>query len=138
MTHTVKHVPTEWVPRMWPTVAKHLAPAIQFSKGDYTLDHIQSYLSSGQWLLLVVVDDGTQQIDGALTVSLYNRGAERVAFVTALGGRFISGTGELAELKTVLAGFGATIIEAATRPSVARLMSRLGFLPKYQIIGVRL
>ena len=138
MTHSVQHVPTEWVPRMWPTVAAFLAPAIQYAKGDYTLDHIQSYLSSGQWVLLVVVDDQSKRVDGAIAVSLFNRGAERVAFVTALGGRLISGAGELALLKAVLAGFGATIIEAATRPSVARLMARIGFVPKYQIIGVRI
>jgi len=132
----VQHVPLEWVPRVWPQVKDHIAAAMEHSKGDYTVDHVQAYVTSGRWLLLVAAEGET--IHGAATVDLFNRPNARVALVTAIGGKLISNQETFAQLKSVLASFGATVIEGAARESIARLWSRYGFEEKYRIVEVKI
>jgi hypothetical protein len=132
----VQHVPLEWVPKTWPLVKDHLASAMGHSKGDYTVDHVQVYVTSGQWILLVATDGET--IHGAATVEFFNRPGARVAFITAVGGKFISGKETIDQFKALLASFGATSIEGAARESVARLWSRYGFEEKYRIVEFKL
>jgi hypothetical protein len=132
----VQHVPLEWVPRVWPQVKDHLATAMGHSKGDYTVEHVQAYVTSGRWLLLVVAEGET--IHGAITVELFNRPSARVAFITAIGGKLISNQETFAQLKSLLASFGATVIEGAARESIARLWSRYGFEEKYRVVEVKI
>jgi len=132
----VQHVPTEWVPSVWPQVKDLIASALEHSKGDYTADHVQAYLTSGRWLLLVAAEGET--IHGAATVDLFNRPTARVAFITAIGGKLISNQETFAQLKALLASFGATTIEGAARESIARLWSRYGFEEKYRIVEVKI
>lgn len=129
----IQHVPLEWTPRTWPMVAEHIASALEHTK-DYTLEQVQTLVTSGQWLLLVAADGET--IHGAATVHLFNRPASRVAFITAIGGRLVSNADTFTQLKQVLAAFGATHIEGAARESIARLWSRYGFDEKYRVVGV--
>ena len=132
----IQHVPLEWVPRTWPLVEGFIADALEFSKGDYTVDEVRTMVAMGQWMLLVAVDGET--IHGAATVHLFNRPSARIAFITAIGGKLISSADTFAQLKALLASFGATAIEGAARESIARLWSRYGFETKYQIVGVKL
>jgi hypothetical protein len=132
----VQHVPVEWVPAVWPKVADYISAAIDHSKGDYTLDHVQAYVASGQWVLLVAAEGET--IHGAATVNLFNRPSNRVAFITTIGGKLISNRDTFAQLKSVLASFGATVIEGAVRESMARLWSRYGSEEKYRIVEVKI
>jgi hypothetical protein len=90
----------------------------------------------GNWTLLVAVDDNS--VHGAATVDFYNRPNDRVAFLTAIGGRLISSPETFEQLKTLLRGLGATCIEGAARESIARLWSRYGFEEKYRIVGAKL
>lgn len=133
----IQHVPVEWVPSVWPRVAQHIAASLEHAQGDYTLEHMQALVATGQQLLLVAVADDNS-LAGAMTVQLFNRPAARVAFITAVGGTGILTRDTLAQLKAILAGFGATALEAAARPSMTRLLGRLGFAPKYMTIGVKL
>ena len=132
----VQHVSPEWVPRVWPQVKDHLAAAMEHSKGDYSVDHVQSYLTQGRWILLVAAEGET--IHGAATVELFNRPTSRVALITAIGGKLISSQETFAQLKALLASFGATTIEGAARESIARLWSRYGFEEKYRIVEFKL
>jgi hypothetical protein len=132
----IQHVPLEWVPKTWPLVKDHIAAALEHSKGDYTVDHVQTYVSNGQWVLLVAAEGET--IHGAATVEFFNRPGKRVAFITAIGGKLISNQETFAQLKALLASFGATVIEGAARESIARLWSRYGFEEKYRIVEVKL
>jgi len=132
----VQHVPLEWVPRVWPLAKDHIAAAMEHSKGDYTVDHVQAYVTSGRWMLLVAAEGET--IHGAATVDFFNRPNARVAFITAIGGKLISNQETFAQLKAVLASFGATVIEGAARESIARLWSRYGFEEKYRIVEVKI
>ena len=132
----IQHVPPEWVPAVWPKVEAFIASALEHSKGDYAVEHVQTYLITGQWSLLVAVDGET--IHGAATVNFYNRPRDRVAFVTTIGGKLISSEDTFTQLKALLSALGATVIEGAARESIARLWSRYGFEEKYRIVEVKL
>ncbi len=132
----IQHVPTEWVPQTWPLVEKYIANALEYCKGEYTPDQIQVLLSIGQRILIVAVDDGV--IHGAAVLELFNRPAARVAHIVAIGGKLISSEDTLAQLKALVASFGATCLEGAARESVSRLWRRYGFEEKYRIVGVKL
>lgn len=132
----VEVVPIEWVPRVWPQVEAFLVEAIKYSSGDYTPEHVQVLVSTGQWALLVATDEG--KIHGAATVHFFNRPKDRVAFVTTASGRFIINEDTFEQLKAIVASLGATALEGAMRESVARLCSRRGFTEKYRILGVKI
>ena len=134
---TVKSVPLEWVNRVWIDVEKYVESAIKHSKGDYTTQQVKAFVTSGQWSLLVAVEGET--VIGCATISFYNRPNDRVALVTAIGGRMIANTDTFKQLKIFAESNGATVIEGAARESIARLWrQKFGFAPKYQIVELRL
>jgi hypothetical protein len=122
--------------RVWPAVEEFIASALEHSTGDYSLDSVKTLLSTGNWMLLVAVDE--QKIHGAATVHMFNRPNDRVAFITTIGGRLISSDDTFRQLKDLLYSLGATCIEGAARESIARLWKRYGFEEKYRIVGIRL
>lgn len=132
----VQHVPIEWVPQTWPLVEPYLVEALKHAQGDYTLEHMQVYLTTGQKLLLVATEDSV--VHGAAVIEMFNRPTKRVAYVSAIGGRLISSRDTFQQLKELVASFGATAIEGAARESVARLWRRYGFEEKYRIVGAKL
>ena len=91
MNLTIRHVDTNHVQRVWPMVKPFIEEAM--TKGgdfpdweqNYTVDHIQSFLTSGAWLLVVATDE-ENNVHGCATVSFINYPMHRVAFVTAIGG----------------------------------------------------
>ncbi len=133
----VQHVAVEFVNQAWPLVSDFISSAIEQQTGekDYTLEQVQTLVSTGQWLLLVAVsEDGA--IKGAATVSFTNRPKHRVAFITYIGGRLITNPGTFEQLGAVLKQFGATAIEGAVNEAVGRLWNQFGFTEKYRIVGV--
>ena len=132
----VEHVPVEWVHRVWGAVEQFLGPAIEHSKGEYTLDLVKAYVAEGRWALLVASEDST--IHGAATIDFFNRANDRVAFVTTIGGKLISNDENFKQLKDFVISRGATAMEGAVRDSVARMLKRYGFEEKYSIIEVKL
>jgi hypothetical protein len=132
----VEHVPLEWVTRTWEGVKDYIASAVEFGKGDYTIDQIRGYASQGHWDMLIAVDGGV--IHGVATMHVYNRPNDRVALVTTAGGKMISNEDTFSQVKSYAASRGATVIECAARDSASRLFKRLGFEEKYRILGVKL
>jgi hypothetical protein len=131
----IQHVPLEWVPRTWPRVEAFIRSALEFTD-DYSVEEVKTLVATGHWMLLVAVDGET--IHGAATVHFFNRPSTRVAMITAIGGRLVSSTDTFDQLKRLVTAFGATALEGAARPAIARLWSRYGFVEKYQIVGVKL
>jgi hypothetical protein len=133
----IQHVAFNYVHQVWPEISEYLKAAVEKQQGvpDYTLEQVKVYVTTGQWLLLVAVDDESI-VRGAATVELFNRPSHRVAFVTCAGGRLMSNLDSAANLKLVLKGFGATSIECAANGSTERLWQRLGFTEKYKILEV--
>ena len=134
----VQHVPMQYVNQTWPSVVGFIKSAIDQQTGDkdYTLEQVQVYVSSGQWVLLVATEE--EKIVGAATVNLFNRPNNRVAFITYIGGHLIVGKESFKQMCQVLKSFGATSIEGAVNDAVARLWQRFGFVEKYKIVEVAL
>lgn len=132
----LQRVDVSHVHQVWPLVEAHIASALEHSKGEYTLESVKVLLVTGQWLLIVAVND--EGVKGAATVSFSSRPHDRVAFITAIGGKLISSPDTVEQLKNLLRSLGATCIEGAARESIARLWSRYGFEEKYRIVGVKI
>lgn len=128
----VRHVPVEHVHQLWHIVAPWMASGAVHSCGEVSLDHVQMYLSQGQWALFIIEDDDA--LVGAAAVQFFNRPSGRVAFVTALGGEHVVSDDVIHQLGALCAQFGATQFEGAVRESVARLFMQHGFVEKYRVI----
>lgn len=133
----IQYVALEWVNYTWSKVEKFIADALAYSNGDYTAEQAKVFVAQGRWTLLVAVDD-SGEIQGAATVEFFNRPDDRVAFITAIGGRLVSNEDTFEQLKTYARSMGATAIEGAARESIARLWQRYGLKEKYRIVGVKL
>lgn len=132
----VSIVPKEHINQLWSQVSGYLNDALQFSDGDYNIEQAKVYLSQGLWQLLVVHDDN--KIHGAIAVVYQNYPNDRVAFIVAIGGKWISDKESYKNFCEVLKTNGATKIQGAARESVARLWKRLGFKNKYIIVENKL
>lgn len=128
----VQVVPKEHLHQLWSQVSGYLDDALQYADGDYSLEQVKVFLSTGQWQLLIVNDD--KVIHGAIAVSYANYPNDRVAFITAIGGKWISDKESYKNFCDVLKAHGATKIQGAARESVARLWRRLGFREKHIIV----
>lgn len=143
MKLTIQHVNTDNVQQIWPMVEGFLQDAL--AKGgdfpdwaaSYNISHIQQFLTSGQWLLLVAADE-ERKIHGAATVSFINYPLHRVAFVTAIGGKLISSQDTFDQLKLILQSRGATKIQGYGRPAIVRLWKRYNFEPRNTLVEVLL
>jgi hypothetical protein len=141
MSLTIRPVDTNFVQQVWPVVKAFLEEAIV--KGgdfpdwaqDYTVEHIQSFLTSGAWLLIVATDE-ENNIHGCASVSFINYPLHRVAFVTAIGGKLISSQETFDQLKTLLKLRGATKIQGYGRDAIVRLWKRYDFEPRNTLVEV--
>ena len=111
--------------------------SLKWSNGDYTEDQAKALLAQGSWLLLVAVDE-ENKIHGAASVEFINFPNDRVAFITAVGGKALINEDVYRQLCAVLKGFGATKIQCAARESAARLYAKVGFEQKHIILEVSL
>jgi hypothetical protein len=139
MNLTVRPVDVNHIQQVWPMVESYIQEAID-KGGDfpewangYNLSHVQGFVTSGQWLLFVAVDE-ERVIHGAMTVSFLNYPMHRVAFVTTTGGKFIANPELLEQLKALVKVHGATKIQAFCRESMVRLLSRAGFEPRNMLV----
>lgn len=121
----------------WEEIAKYLNPALELSGvEEFTLDQLKVYILNGNWTLFVVVEDG--KLCGAVVVAFSNYPNHRVAFVVAIGGKFISSRETFEKFKVTLKNMGATKIQGGARESVARLWNRLGFKHKQILVEYKL
>lgn len=132
----LKVVPVEYVPQIWDKVEGFLDKALQYSKGDYNIHHVQTYLAAGTWMLVIAEDAGL--VKGAAAIQFFNRPTQRVAHIVAIGGRLVSSPETFSMLKIICKAHGGTTIEGAARNSIARLWAKFGFNEKYKIMEVAL
>ena len=139
----IQPVDTSYIAQVWPLVKDYLEDAL--SEGNdapqwsdcYNLHHVQGFLSSGLWLLLVATDD-EGKVHGAATVSFANYPMSRVAFITLIGGRLISNKDTFEQLKVILKQRGATKVQGYGRESIVRLWKRYGFEPRTTLVEVKI
>ena len=118
-------------------VKDYIADAVQYGGDDYTVEQVQVYLATGQWLLVVAADE-SGAVKGAATINFCNYPNDRVAFVTFIGGRLISNQDTFKQFKDLLKANGATKIQGAAREAIARLWSRYGFEERYIIVETKI
>ena len=109
----------------------------KFGGSEYTTEQIKVYLVTGQMMLLVATDDHAE-IHGAATVSFINYPNDRVAFVTAIGGKLVTSPETFAQMSDVFKANGATKIQGMAKEAVARLWKRFGFEEKAILVEVKL
>ena len=127
-------VPVDYIHVIWPTVESLLAPAYKLGVNEYTLDQTKLLIMNGQWVLTVItVGD---KIQGAMVLNTYNRPNDRVTFIQAIGGRNSVNDEIMRQLKEYSARVGSTAIECAARPSMVRLLGKVGMEAKYTILEV--
>jgi hypothetical protein len=124
----IQHVATEYIQQVWPVVEPYIHEALEKGtmSSNYNAHHVQQFLASGQWLLVVAIDD-ENTVHGAMTISFINYPIHRVAFITATGGKSIINPEMLDQLKMLMKARGATKIQALARASMARLLEQTGF-----------
>jgi hypothetical protein len=131
MTVQIQTVDTKYIHQTWPLVEKYITESV--NKGldggtpDYSVDHILGYVASGQWTLIVAVEDS--KILGAMTISFINYPLNRVAFVTATGGKMIINNDTFEQLQRIAKYHGATKIQAMARPAMVKLLKTCGMEP---------
>ena len=123
-------IPAEGIEAFWSEVEPFIARSCEESLGDLPLIDLKEKLLVGEWTLIVAYEADTARIDGAVVVHIFDRVNDKVAFVTAIGGLFMTNEYSFERLKELLRVFGATCIEGNVRDSVLRLLSKLGFEKK--------
>jgi hypothetical protein len=137
MNLIVKSVPITFFHQTWPLVEHFFVDALKWGEDDYTVEQAKTYLARGDWLLLVAVDE-ENSIHGAAAVNFNNMPNDRVAFITAIGGKLISSKDTYEQLTVLLKSYGATKIQGAARESIARLWTRYGFKERYRIVEAKI
>ena len=143
MNLTVQPVDPNYIVQIWPMVEPYLADALTKDNDApawsecYNIHHVQAFLTSGVWLLLVAVDEAGG-IHGAATVSFANYPMNRVAFITLIGGKLVSSQETFAQLKLILKQRGATKIQGYGREAIVRLWKRYGFEPRTTLVEVQI
>lgn len=138
MTLQIQPVPVQLVNQIWDKVEPFIKSAEEKSGAtEYTTEQIKVYLVLGEWMLLVAVDEN-KEIHGAATVSFINYPADRVAFITAIGGKLVSSPETFAQMSAIFKSNGATKIQGMARESVARLWKRFGFTDKATLVETKL
>jgi hypothetical protein len=133
----VRHIPVDYCAQVWPNVTKYIADAQQYAGDDYTVDQVKGLICSGQWMLLVAVDE-QGAIHGAAAVNFINMPNDRIAFITFIGGKLVSSKDTYAQMVQIFKQFGATKIQGAVRESMAIFSHRYGFEERYRIVEAKL
>lgn len=132
----ILRIPTDQIAQRWQRIAPFIEDSLAHSGGDFTVDQVKVYLSSGQWLTLGVFDE--QNLLGVIAVQFTNMPNDRVAFITAIGGKNITNSDTFNQFQAILKAHGATKIQGGVRESVARLWRRLGFSQRYILVEHKL
>jgi len=127
----IQHIPTEKCAQTWKLIEKYIIEAHKEDSEDYSVEQIKSLVLTGQWILLVAVEN--KAIKGAMTISFLNYPNDRIAFITATGGNMIICKDSFNQMAEIVKKFGATKVQTAVRESMSRLLSRVGFKNRYII-----
>ena len=138
MTLKVQPVPVQLVNQTWERVEPFIKSAHdKFGDAEYTVEQIKVYLVIGEWMLVVATDEQSE-IQGAATVSFINYPSDRVAFITAIGGKLVTNQDTFGQMSNLLKANGATKIQGVAKEAVARLWKRFGFADKAILVEVKL
>lgn len=134
----VEYVPTTFVHQVWPDVCKFLDSALEEANAldEITTDQLRADLAQNRAALYKVTD--SNKTVGAIAVTFQNQRCARVAFVIAIGGRWIAKKEAFEQFVLLLKQAGATKIAGAGRDSIVRLWRRFGLQKKHTIFEATL
>jgi hypothetical protein len=134
----VEIIPPQFVYHVWDQVEPLLAKGLGRSGGEYEVEHLKVYLTSGTQMLVVIIDD-ENKVHGAVSVLYTNYPNDRVAFITSVGGKALTDKDLWAQFENCLRQNGATLIRGAAFDSVARLWHKaFGTETRYVIVEKKL
>ncbi len=137
ITLTVRYVPKEYIVTIWNKVEGFLSNAMRHSAGEYNTDQLKVMLIMGTQHLLVV-EDGND-IHGAATICFENYPNERIAFMTAVGGKMIANMDVWGQFENWCKNNGCTKVRGFAFESVARLWKkRFGVETVYLVVEKKL
>ena len=120
------------IQQIWPDIEQMLAKAMNHSGGEYSLDQLKVMLTQGKQVLCVGAENDLS-IKCALTIEWINYPNDRVAFITAIGGK--TDKQGFNEFENWVRANGGTKIQGAAFEAVARLWKRAyGFENRYIIV----
>jgi hypothetical protein len=88
------------------------------------------------WSLLVALDEAGN-LQGAGTVAFANTPIHRIAIITTTGGKFLTGTDVVDQVREFARANGATKLQAYARPSMVRLLQRSGYEPRNTLVEMQ-
>jgi hypothetical protein len=119
-----------------PAVASWLLPlydkAIAHSKGDWTLEDALRLFVNSQHLLYLLYDNGC--VIAFIQGQFVYYPQRTVFLVTLAAGKLLQYADSIKTLESTVAAQGAVEIEAWCRPSMERLLRRMGFKHKYNVV----
>lgn len=137
--YAINVVPPSFVNTIWKVIYPMVQSAIDLGDASteeyklYSMDNIRGYMTSGEWLTLVAVDD-TNKIYGVAVISFVNYPFHRVAYIVALAGNLVTSQSSFDQFDDILRQHGATMIQAHSREAVIRLWRRYGFKKRHALM----
>ena len=130
-------VKREHVYHVWDRVEAQISSAITLGMmtetPEFDVDYVHQKLLEGTWELMVVIDD-TGAIHGSLVISYTDYPLARIAHIVTMAGKGICKPELLIQFKEILKMRGATKIQGFDRPSMVRLLKRIGLKPRYTLM----
>lgn len=121
----------------WSVIEGYIDQAIEQSGCDeYDSADLKKSLESGLLDLFVGIDK--DKIQGVIVISFVQYPKQKVAFICAYGGKFVTNEEAYKQLCLLFKAFGATKVQGYVRQSLARLTHRLGFVDKQILIEHKL
>jgi hypothetical protein len=129
----VEYVSTSFIHQQWEQVEPYLRAAFENpeASGEITIDQLRADLGQNRAALYKAIEG--DEVIGAAAVTFQNQRNARVAFVLAIGGRWIAKPDGYAQFVALLKAAGATRIAGAGRDSTVRLWARFGLKKKYTV-----
>jgi hypothetical protein len=129
----LRPVPPAYIPQLWAKVGNMLSKALETGAGEYNADQLKVMLVNGQQVLLVV--ESGEEIKGAFCIAFEMYPNDRIAFVTAVGGRAMCDQEAWKQFEHWARLQGCTKIRGAAYESVARLWrQKFGVESRYLIV----
>ena len=131
----IQTVSPNHVHQVWSTVGPFIKSAVDVALGDLdcTLDQLKLQLVSGSQTLLVAVED--EKVIGAATIQVSSHPNQRVATLTATGGRGITNPEVMEQVVTWAKSQGATKIRAFASGARIRLYrQQLGLIATETVV----
>jgi hypothetical protein len=121
----------------WAVIEGYIADALTKSECDeYGVEDVKSSLINEHLHLFVGVEQ--DKIQGVIVISFVQYPKQKVAFICAYGGKFVTNKEAYKQLCLLFKAFGATKVQGYVRNSVARLTKRLGFVEKQILVEHKL